>query len=180
MREACARVLRDAPQAALQYAASEGYAPLREWIAAELGRHGQRVDAAQVLVTTGSQQGLDLVAKVLIDAGSTVLVESPTYLGALQAFTPMEPRFAGVEGDERRTARRGDARRRAGRRRALLLPAAELPEPDRAQHGRRAARRRSSTPQRRSACRWSRTTRTASCGSTPRRRPGWPRATPPA
>ncbi|MBP6777128.1 MAG: PLP-dependent aminotransferase family protein [Piscinibacter sp.] len=100
MREACARVLADAPQAALQYAASEGYAPLREWIAAELGRHGQRVDAAQVLVTTGSQQALDLVAKVLIDAGSTVLVESPTYLGALQAFTPMEPRFAGVEGDE--------------------------------------------------------------------------------
>ena len=100
MREACARVLRDAPQAALQYAASEGYAPLREWIAAELGRQGLRVDAAQVLVTTGSQQGLDLVAKVLIDAGSTVLVESPTYLGALQAFAPMEPRLAGVEGDE--------------------------------------------------------------------------------
>jgi len=100
MREACARVLRDAPQAALQYAASEGHAPLREWVATELGRQGQRVDAAQVLITTGSQQGLDLVAKVLIDAGSTVLVETPTYLGALQAFTPMEPHFAGVEGDE--------------------------------------------------------------------------------
>ena len=99
MREACARVLRDAPQAALQYAASEGYGPLREWVAADLGRHGQHVDAAQVLITTGSQQGLDLVAKVLIDAGSTVLVESPTYLGALQAFTPMEPRCAGVDGD---------------------------------------------------------------------------------
>ena len=99
MREACARVLRDAPHAALEYAASEGYGPLREWVAAELGRHGHRVEAAQVLITTGSQQGLDLVAKVLIDTGSTVLVESPTYLGALQAFTPMEPRFAAIEGD---------------------------------------------------------------------------------
>jgi 2-aminoadipate transaminase len=99
MREACARVLRDTPQAALQYAASEGFAPLREWVAATLDGQGQRVDAAQVLITTGSQQGLDLVAKVLIDEGSTVLVESPTYLGALQAFTPMEPRFAGVAGD---------------------------------------------------------------------------------
>ena len=100
MREACARVLADAPQAALQYAASEGYAPLREWVAAELGRQGMRVEAAQVLVTTGSQQGLDLVAKVLLDADSTALVESPTYLGALQAFTPMEPRFAGVASDD--------------------------------------------------------------------------------
>ncbi|HRI18543.1 MAG TPA: PLP-dependent aminotransferase family protein [Burkholderiaceae bacterium] len=100
MRAACERVLREAPQAALQYAASEGYAPLREWVAGELGRHGQRVDASQVLITTGSQQGLDLVAKVLVDAGSTVLVESPTYLGALQAFAPMEPRLAGVGGDD--------------------------------------------------------------------------------
>ena len=50
------------------------------------------VDPAQVLITTGSQQGLDLVAKILIDAGSRVLVETPTYLGALQAFTPMKER----------------------------------------------------------------------------------------
>jgi 2-aminoadipate transaminase len=100
MREACGRVLADAPQAALQYAASEGFAPLREWVAADLGRHGLRVDAAQVLITTGSQQGLDLVAKVLLDAGSTVLVESPTYLGALQAFTPMEPLAASVASDD--------------------------------------------------------------------------------
>ncbi len=100
MREACERVLRDTPHEALQYAASEGFEPLREWVAGELARaQGLRVGASQVLVTTGSQQGLDLVAKVLIDEGSTVLVESPTYLGALQAFTPMEPRFAGVAGD---------------------------------------------------------------------------------
>jgi 2-aminoadipate transaminase len=58
------------------------------------------VDPAQVLITTGSQQGLDLVAKVLVDAGSRVLVETPTYLGALQAFTPMEPEIVGVHSDD--------------------------------------------------------------------------------
>ena len=91
MREATARVLRDNPREALQYASSEGFAPLREWVAAEMCAQGLRVDASQVLITTGSQQGLDLVGKVLIDAGSTVAVESPTYLGALQAFAPYEP-----------------------------------------------------------------------------------------
>jgi 2-aminoadipate transaminase len=102
LREACERVLRDAAgaRAALQYAASEGFGPLREWVAHDLRRQGMAVAPAQVLITTGSQQGLDLVAKVLIDAGSKVLVESPTYLGALQAFAPMQPRFASVAGDD--------------------------------------------------------------------------------
>lgn len=99
MRAACTEVLASAPHEALQYAASEGYGPLREWVAADLARQGMRIEPSQVLVTTGSQQGLDLLAKVLIDAGSTVLVEAPTYLGALQAFTPMEPRYAAVPVD---------------------------------------------------------------------------------
>ena len=90
---ACEKVLRDDGQAALQYAASEGYAPLREMVAAMLP---WEVDPAQVLITTGSQQGLDLIAKILIDEGSRVLVETPTYLGALQAFTPMEPNILSV------------------------------------------------------------------------------------
>ena len=94
--DACARVLRDDGPGALQYAASEGYAPLREWVAAQLP---WAVDPAQVIITTGSQQGLDLVGKVLIDAGSRVLVETPTYLGALQAFAPMEPEPVGVASD---------------------------------------------------------------------------------
>jgi 2-aminoadipate transaminase len=100
MREACQRVLTDTPREALQYAASEGYGPLREWVAAQLGTQGMMVGAAQVLITTGSQQGLDLVGKVLIDAGSRVAVEAPTYLGALQAFTPYEPEFIAVDCDE--------------------------------------------------------------------------------
>jgi len=100
MREACIRVLTDTPREALQYAASEGYGPLRDWVAAQLGSQGMKVEASQVLITTGSQQGLDLVGKVLIDAGSRVAVEAPTYLGALQAFTPYEPEFVAVDCDE--------------------------------------------------------------------------------
>ncbi|MDP1656553.1 MAG: PLP-dependent aminotransferase family protein [Hylemonella sp.] len=94
---ACAKVLRDDASAALQYAASEGYGPLREMVAASLP---WSVDPAQVLITTGSQQGLDLAAKVLIDQGSRILVETPTYLGALQAFAPMEPQVQSVASDE--------------------------------------------------------------------------------
>jgi 2-aminoadipate transaminase len=100
MREATARVLRDTPREALQYASSEGLPALREWVAAMLRGHGQQVDAGQVLITTGSQQGLDLVGKVLVDPGSRVAVESPTYLGALQAFVPYEPVFTAVDCDD--------------------------------------------------------------------------------
>ncbi|WOB08077.1 PLP-dependent aminotransferase family protein [Piscinibacter gummiphilus] len=100
MREATNRVLRDHPREALQYAASEGFAPLREWVAIEMAEQGLPVDPAQVLITTGSQQGLDLVGKVLIDPGSTVAVESPTYLGALQAFNPCEPDYVAVACDD--------------------------------------------------------------------------------
>ena len=93
---ACATVLKTDGEGALQYAASEGYAPLREWVAESLPWD---VDPAQVLITTGSQQALDLIGKVLIDKDSKVLVETPTYLGALQAFTPMEPQFVSVASD---------------------------------------------------------------------------------
>jgi len=93
---ACEAVLRTDGRAALQYASSEGLPALREWIAGQLPWD---VSPDQVLITTGSQQGLDLVAKVLIDEGSPVLVETPTYLGALQAFTPMEPRIVSVHSD---------------------------------------------------------------------------------
>ena len=102
---ACAKVLRDDPSGALQYAASEGYAPLRQTVAsmltAQASAQGQSwdVNPNNVLITTGSQQGLDLVAKVLLDKGSRALVESPTYLGAVMAFTPMEPEVLSVESD---------------------------------------------------------------------------------
>ncbi len=96
MQAACARVFADNPQAALQYGPTEGVMALREWIAR---RHN--TDAARVMVTTGSQQGLDLLGKVLIDPGSKVLVETPTYLGALQAFSLYEPAYVSVASDDR-------------------------------------------------------------------------------
>lgn len=99
IRAACDRVLTAVPTAALQYAASEGYGPLREWIAARLSAEGMQASPEQVLITTGSQQGLDLVAKVMIDAGTRVAVETPTYLGALQAFNLFEPDYATLSGD---------------------------------------------------------------------------------
>ena len=100
MRAATERVLRDHPREALQYAASEGFTPLREWVADHLRTQGLKVETSQVIITTGSQQGLDLVGKVLIDAGSPVAIEAPTYLGALQAFTPYEPEFVTVPCDD--------------------------------------------------------------------------------
>lgn len=93
-------ILRTAPTPALQYGPTEGYMPLREWIAARHSTGSLRIDPADVLVTTGSQQALDLIGKTLIDPGSRVLVETPTYLGALQAFSLSEPNFVSVPSDE--------------------------------------------------------------------------------
>ena len=80
--------------------------PLREMVAQQLSAQSAaagvpwNVDPAQILITTGSQQGLDLIAKILIDEGSKVLVESPTYLGAIMAFTPMEPNVVSVDSND--------------------------------------------------------------------------------
>ncbi len=120
--QATQKVLTDDGQGALQYAASEGYGPLREWVADDLRRQGLTVQAAQVLITTGSQQGLDLVAKVLIDAGSKVLVERPTYLGALQAFAPMEPQIVSVASDDEGVVAQDLRTQAPGARFAYLLP----------------------------------------------------------
>lgn len=116
---ACEKVLREDGRAALQYAASEGHGPLREMIASMLP---WKVDPAQILITTGSQQGLDLVAKILIDAGSRILVETPTYLGALQAFTPMEPEVVSVASDSEGIDIDDLAGKAAGARFLYILP----------------------------------------------------------
>jgi 2-aminoadipate transaminase len=134
--DACAKVLREDGQAALQYAASEGYAPLREAVAARLP---WPVDASQVLITTGSQQGLDLVAKVLIDSGSRILVETPTYLGALQAFTPMEPEVIGVASDAEGVDVADLAAKAAGARFFYVLPNFQNPTGRTMSEARRAA-----------------------------------------
>lgn len=99
MHAAIERVMAQDAISALQYSSTEGYLPLRQWIAAEHAKRGVGVDPEQVLITSGSQQGLDLLAKVLVDPGSRVLVEAPTYLGALQALSVYEPQFCSVPCD---------------------------------------------------------------------------------
>jgi 2-aminoadipate transaminase len=125
---ACATVLEREGQAALQYAASEGLPALRAFVAQQLSRQSAAagvawdVDPDQVLITTGSQQALDLIAKILIDPGSRVLVETPTYLGALQAFTPMEPQFVSVASDEEGVVADDLKAKAAGARFLYVLP----------------------------------------------------------
>ena len=133
---ACAKVLKEDGRAALQYAASEGYAPLREWVAASLPWAG---DPARVLITTGSQQALDLIAKILIDSGSRVLVETPTYLGALQAFTPMEPEFVSVASDDEGIDLKDLTRKAPGARFLYVLPNFQNPTGRSMSEARRAA-----------------------------------------
>jgi 2-aminoadipate transaminase len=95
----CQRILREAGPVALQYSATEGYRPLRELIAQRLVANGVAATTENILITTGSQQALDLVGKVLIDPGDAVVVESPTYLAALQAWNAHEADFVGVASD---------------------------------------------------------------------------------
>jgi len=86
--------------AALQYGTTEGHRPLREWVTRHLVDWvGLSADPAQVVITHGSQQGLDLLGKVLLDPGDVVLTENPAYLGALQAFGAYEARILGVASD---------------------------------------------------------------------------------
>ena len=100
MMAAFDRVLTAKGREALQYSTTEGFAPLREWIAARVSTPEAPVSPDEVLMVSGSQQGLDLLAKVLIDPGDTVLVETPTYLGALQSFSLFDPKYVSVASDE--------------------------------------------------------------------------------
>lgn len=100
MRVALDRVLTGKGREALQYSTTEGFAPLREWIAKRLSLPEAPISPDEVLIVSGSQQGLDLLAKVLVDPGDTVLVETPTYLGALQAFSLFDPKYVSVASDE--------------------------------------------------------------------------------
>lgn len=97
--QSAARVLADDGAKALQYAVTEGYGPLREKFAAEMKTRGVDCTSENILVTTGSQQALDLIGKIFLDPGDCVLTESPTYLAAIQAFQAYEVRFASVPTD---------------------------------------------------------------------------------
>jgi 2-aminoadipate transaminase len=99
-RQAYDRVLTERGAAALQYSTSEGYGPLRELIAQRLRRAGSNCTPSNILITNGSQQALDLLGKVLLDPGDKVLLEKPSYLGAIQAFDSYQASYALVPMDE--------------------------------------------------------------------------------
>lgn len=98
---ACAsEVLQSDGGAALQYGTTEGYRPLREWVSGYLSESaGLPAEPDQLVITAGSQQGLDLIAKVLLDPGDVVLTENPSFLGALQAFRAYEASVVGLPVD---------------------------------------------------------------------------------
>jgi 2-aminoadipate transaminase len=97
---ACQRVLEEKGPASLQYGPTEGYWPLREMIARHASRYGIKARPENVLITSGSQQALDLIGKLLINPGDRVLVEAPTYLGAIQAFGMYHAEYVSVPMDD--------------------------------------------------------------------------------
>ncbi len=99
MRAAFDAVLAQDGPGALQYSTTEGYQPLREWIAAQEAARGAPTHAEEVLIVAGSQQALDLVGKAFAETGAPLLVEAPSYLGALQAFSVFEPVFRTIPTD---------------------------------------------------------------------------------
>ncbi len=98
--EVTQRILATQGQQALQYGPTEGYTPLRELLAERLSAEGVRVSRDNIVIISGSQQGLDLLGKLFVNPGDPLLVESPTYMGALQAFNPYEPQYIAVRSDE--------------------------------------------------------------------------------
>lgn len=98
--DAFTKVLTDSPEVALQYGPTEGYRPLREWIVQDFAKRNIKIDVDEVLIVSGSQQALDLLGKLFIDDGAKILVESPSYLGALQSFSVQNPEYATVATDD--------------------------------------------------------------------------------
>ncbi len=98
--EACNRVLKENGKTALQYGSTEGFLPLRELIARHTERYAMKVSTDNIMITSGSQQALDLLGRIFINRGDRILVESPTYLGALQAWNAYGAEYVSVPSDE--------------------------------------------------------------------------------
>ena len=99
-QEACDMVLSEAGKQALQYSTTEGYLPLREMVARHTSRYGIKVAAENIVITSGSQQALELIAKIFVNPGDRILVEEPTYMGALQAWNAYGAQYVTVPTDD--------------------------------------------------------------------------------
>jgi 2-aminoadipate transaminase len=99
-KEACNNVLDHSSTLALQYGATEGVGPLREMITRHTQRYSIQVSPENVMITSGSQQALDLIGRIFINRGDRILVESPTYLGALQAWNAYGAEYIAIPSDE--------------------------------------------------------------------------------
>ena len=122
MKAAFDTVLSRNGKVALQYGPTDGYAPLREFLAHSLSNADATISPEQIMMVSGSQQALDLVGKVLIDEGSKVLVETPSYLGALQAFSVYQPAFVSVDMDDNGLVPASVAQKGEGARLLYALP----------------------------------------------------------
>lgn len=123
IKEAVETVLTGKGPQALQYSITEGYPPLRDMLVRHMKRYGIVVDIDNVLITSGSQQALDLIGKILINPGDKILTEHPTYLGAIQAFTIYGADFVTVPiDDDGVIPERLEAGLRAGPKFMYLLP----------------------------------------------------------
>ncbi|MCD1295146.1 aspartate aminotransferase [Methanocella sp. CWC-04] len=94
--DAAIKVLKESGESALQYSTTEGHYPLRQYISERYAKKGVEVTPENIMIISGSQQGLDLIAKIMIDKGDKILVERPTYLAALQSFGMFQPEFRSV------------------------------------------------------------------------------------
>jgi 2-aminoadipate transaminase len=99
-QEACRYVLEHEGPQALQYSVTEGYPPLKQYLLEKMGEYGVPAEEENILIVNGSQQALDLIGKVFLNPGDTVITDGPTYLGAIQAWKAYEARFVTVPLDE--------------------------------------------------------------------------------
>ncbi len=100
IKAATAKLLDESGKDVLQYSSSEGYPALREWISGRYAAKGMEVSPDNILITSGSQQGLDLIGKLFVNPGDRILTESPTYLGALQAWSAYQADYLTVPVDD--------------------------------------------------------------------------------
>jgi 2-aminoadipate transaminase len=120
---ACFKVLEENGAASLQYGSTDGYIPLREMIARHSARYGINITKENILITSGSQQALDLLGRIFINRGDKILVESPTYVGAIQAWKAYGAEFIPVPFDnDGMVTSELEARLRAGPKFMYVLP----------------------------------------------------------